>query len=299
MQQDHGRDQARTIRKLRFFLKHVDPEGEKARAGKVGLITYMGNEKAICEALNIPEGKSNHFWATRGSNGLEHCEILLIVGTPTLAPETVYRIARTLYRDDPQPIREGSHETEDGYEYDDYRVQNLAEYLTSAELTQCAHRHRPLRYDGRITISLCKADIDYLPASHFFSKMPRLTNEGEEVRLVKEAENHAKLDQARRQFEVQGIPLGVHRLKRAAGVGTDTAARYLQEWRANQIEAHEQQEDTHTHQCFHTVPENPTNDTISNVGYGESPSSSESPPVQPETRAGTENKPAEIRATVC
>ena len=261
MQQDHGRDLARAIRKLRFFLKQVDPQGEKAREGKVGLITYMGNEKAMREALGIPEGRSTHFWAARGSNGLEQCEILLLVGTPTLAPETVYRIARTLYRDDPQPIREGSHPTENGrsdFVYDDDRVQHLAEYLTNAELTQCAHRHRPLRYNGRITISLCKADIDYLPVTHFVSNMPRLTTEGEEARLVKEAEDNAKLDQARRQLEAQGIRLAIHRLGRVAGVATDTAARYLHKWREDQAEAHEQHHTTHTpHQCSQNVPENP------------------------------------------
>jgi hypothetical protein len=163
----------------------------------------------------------------------------------------MYRIARTVYRDDPHPIVEGSTKDEQGRpRYFDYRVQALSDYLTGAELTQCAHRHRPLRYDGRLTISLCDADIDYLPVTHFISQMPRLTDDGEDYAEVKRAEDYARLDQARRQLEAQSIPLGVHRLGRAAGVGTDTAGRYLREWSATQTEASAPEEHTHTPPVF-------------------------------------------------
>ncbi len=292
MQAKHGRDQARTIRKLKYFLKRFDPTGEKTQAGKVGLITYMGNEEAIRLALGIPEGRTGHFWAMRGSNLLEACEILLVVGTPTLAPETMYRLTRTVYRDDPQPIIEGSGKDEVGrHRYLDYRVQELSDYLTSAELTQCAHRHRPLRYDGRLTISLCDSDLDYLPVTHFVSQMPRLTEDGEDAAEIKEAEDYARLDQARRQLEAQGIPLGVHRLGRAAGLKTDTAGRYLKEWRAVQAEAEQQDTHTHTHQCFHTVPDIAIMENNSNVGYDTTSASSESPPSAPRGRPGTATTP--------
>ncbi len=295
MQAKHGRDQARTIRKLKYFLKRFDPTGEKARSGKIGIITYMGNEEAIRLALDIPEGRTGHFWAMRGSNLLEACEILLIVGTPTLAPETMYRLARTVYRDDPQPIIEGSGKDEvERHRYLDYRVQELSDYLTSAELTQCAHRHRPLRYDGRLTISLCDSDLDYLPVTHFVSQMPRLTEDGEDAAEIKEAEDYARLDQARRQLEAQGIPLGVHRLGRAAGLKTDTAGRYLKEWRAAQDEAEQQANThTHTHQCSHTIPETAMMDNNSNVGYENTSVSSESPPSAPRGRPGTATTPPE------
>jgi len=293
LQAKHGRDQARVIRKLKYFLKRFDPTGEKTRSGKVGLITYLGNEEAMRLALGILEGRTAHFWAARGSNALEPCEILLIVGTPTLAPETMYRITRTVYRDDPRPIVEGSEKDEQNRpRYLDYRVQALSDYLTSAELTQCAHRHRPLRYDGRLTISLCDADIDYLPVTHFISQMPRLTDDGEDYAAIKQAEDYARLDQARRQLEAQSIPVGVHRLGRAAGVGTDTAGRYLREWRAIQTEASSQEHThTHTHECSHTVPENPDMNIKSNVRYEGTAEGSESPPAQPEPRAGTATSP--------
>jgi hypothetical protein len=176
-------------------------------------------------------------------NALEPCEILLVVGTPTLSPETVSRLARTLYHQDPEPITEGSHHDGHRWIYDDRRVDNLACYLTSAELTQCAHRHRPLRYDGRMTISICESDIDYLPVTETIVQMPRLTEDGEDRQQIKAQEDRAKLDQARRLFEVQGISLGVHRLARAAHVATDTASRYLRVLR-QQIQPH-----THTHIC--------------------------------------------------
>jgi hypothetical protein len=257
------RDLERLIRKLRFFLREYDRDGSKLREGKVGLITYQGCEETIRTALQLPEGNTNHFWNARGSNTLEQCEILLLVGTPTLSPETIYRLARALYRRDPNPLIEESHHDGHRWVYDDARIDNLACYLTSAELTQCAHRHRPLRYDGRITISICESDIDYLPTTHNIVRMPRVNDEGEDESERKAREDRAKLDQARRLFEAQGIALAVHRLARAAHVATDTAARYLREWRA----AAQQQQHTHTPVFSSSVPDHPDEDTICNMGY--------------------------------
>ena len=35
----------------------------------------------------------------------------------------------------------------------------MADALVRAELTQCAHRKRPLRHDGRIVVTLCSGEI--------------------------------------------------------------------------------------------------------------------------------------------
>ena len=59
----------------------------------------------------------------RGSNALEQCDILLVVGTPTLRPEDVARLARAYYHADSAAIDETSVRGEDGrWHYRDARM---------------------------------------------------------------------------------------------------------------------------------------------------------------------------------
>src|SRR5262249_32253566 len=39
----------------------------------------------------------------------------------------------------------------------------------------CAHRNRPLRYDGRVVVTLCADEVLYLPASTEITGLPQLT----------------------------------------------------------------------------------------------------------------------------
>ena len=117
-------------------------------------------------ALGIPARRTGHFSRVRESLALEDCDVLLVVGTPTLRPEDVVRLARAYYHADPQMIDEASVRGEDGrWRYRDPRLQRVADALTRAELTQCAHRNRPLRYDGRVVVTLCADDVLYLPVT--------------------------------------------------------------------------------------------------------------------------------------
>jgi hypothetical protein len=59
----------------------------------------------------------------RGSNALEDCDVLLVVGTLMLRPEDVARLARAYYHADPQLIDEASVHSEDGrWRYRDPRM---------------------------------------------------------------------------------------------------------------------------------------------------------------------------------
>jgi len=68
----------------------------------------------MAEALGIPAHRTGHFWGMRESLALEDCDILLVVGTPTLRPEDVVRLARAYYHADPLVIDETSVRGEDG-----------------------------------------------------------------------------------------------------------------------------------------------------------------------------------------
>src|SRR5690349_6495448 len=60
----------------------------------------------MAEALGIPAHRTGHFSRLRESLALEDCDILLVVGTPTLRPEDVVRLARADSHADPLVIDE-------------------------------------------------------------------------------------------------------------------------------------------------------------------------------------------------
>jgi hypothetical protein len=110
----HGRDLARAIAECRYLLRELDPDGRLVASGRVGLITHKDCERAMAEALGIPEHRTGHFWGMRESLSLEDCDMLLVVGTPAVRPEQVARLARAYYYEDPQVIDETSVRGEDG-----------------------------------------------------------------------------------------------------------------------------------------------------------------------------------------
>jgi hypothetical protein len=82
----HGRDLARAIAECRYLLRELDPEGTARAADQVGLITHKDCERPMAKAIGIPEHRSGHFSRLRGSNRLEDCTILLVVGTHATLP---------------------------------------------------------------------------------------------------------------------------------------------------------------------------------------------------------------------
>lgn len=236
-------DLKRAIAECRFLLARYDPDGSKAAAGKVGLISFMTCVDEIAAALNIPETvevpgehgetvthkRRGYYWNMRGSNEMEDCEILICLGTPTLRPDEVIRLARALWHDDPKPINPASNKDEETgkYIYEDPRLERLNAYLTRAELTQCAHRSRALRHPGRIVITLCKSEIDFLPIRHEYVELPRLSDDGRIGWLVSREEETAKLDAAMIRLTEAGIKATVRSLRTEACVSREAAQRYL------------------------------------------------------------------------
>lgn len=241
--QPENLDMKRAIAECRFLLARYDPDGCKADAGKIGIISFRGCVDEIAEALRIPETvevvseqgetvtrkRRGYYWNMRGSNELEDCEILICLGTPTLRPEEVVRLARALWHDDPIPIIPASNKDEETgkYIYEDPRLERLNAYLTRAELTQCAHRSRALRYPGRIVITLCKSEIDFLPIRHEYAELPRIADDGRIGWLVSREEETAKLDAAMTRLTEAGVKATVRSLRTEACVSREAAQRYL------------------------------------------------------------------------
>jgi hypothetical protein len=129
--------------KCRYLLHELDPDGTLAAAGHVGLITFKDCKAAMAEALGIPTERTGHFSRLCGSNALEDCDILLVMGTQTLRPADLARLARAYYHADPQLIDETSVRGEDGsFHYRDPRRRS--------QRGQCAH---PGRADESVPIA--------------------------------------------------------------------------------------------------------------------------------------------------
>jgi len=225
----------RTAAEIRYLLRELDPTGEIQAAQKVGLVTFKDCKNELGDELGIPEHRRLHFWAARGSNALADCDILFVVGTPVQNPASVERLARAIWADDPHPIDPTVQRDEAGHVigYVDPRMEKLSRYLTRAELTQCAHRSRALR-EARTVVTMCKEEIDYLPATETIIDMPQLSPAGLDAWKARRKAERARLDQARRIFEEQGKTvhmIGVRELRAAAQCSTDAAAEYLRQAR--------------------------------------------------------------------
>lgn len=205
------------INDVSFVLDQLDSGGTLRQAGKVGLITFEGVEGAMRQALSIPDGMSGHFWAMRGSNQLAQCDILLVVGRPALSEEDIFRMGSFLYAEDEdaEPLAPGPYKAQDNtYHFCDARLEHLASSLTRAELTQCAHRNRPLIFDHRTVVTFCDEDIDFLPVTTEVEQLPH---------HLGQLSDNEKLGQAAAVLKAHGVKETVaalqHTLKEMFGKG--------------------------------------------------------------------------------
>lgn len=82
-------------------------------------------------------------------------------------------------------------------------------------LTQCAHRNRPLRYDGRTVVTFCQGDVEYLPITEEVTDLPTLTADGTDRKVANQEEVFARLDAAEAELRAQGEPQPTRRAVRA------------------------------------------------------------------------------------
>lgn len=227
------RTRDRVVREAQHLLARENPDGSRT----VGLITHQGCQEALGEALGVPADRCGHFWGVRGSNDWEDCDILLVIGTPTPRPDTVAWAARTLYADDPTPLDTTAETTEHGRRYCDPRLASLLDYLVNSELTQAAHRNRPIRHDGRVVISFTSGVVDYLPMTEevvAFGSLPTQRQQNRKEATRREQEQ--RLDTAYERLVARGEAMTVRVLAREAQVQTTVAGAYLRARRRNEEE---------------------------------------------------------------
>lgn len=210
----------KTIKEAKYMLRYHTEKGKK-----VGLISHMNCVDEIAEALGIPEERTMYFWNLRGSNDLETCDVLLLIGTPALDPLTVARMARSLYFDDPLPIDE-TWSKEKGYA--DPRMQHIAQFLTTSELSQAAHRIRPIRHANKTIISFCEGDIDYLPITETFNVLPDMTDEGENLHDEKRNEAEERVRVAYEELSKDGNRPTTEEVRKQAHVKRNTVVEWIQ-----------------------------------------------------------------------
>src|SRR5260370_18379861 len=92
-------------------------------------------------------------------------------------------------------------------------MRHLDEYLPNAELTQVAHRNRPLRTDGRIVITLCEGEIDFLPVTETVYTLPQLDETG----APKQDTRAERLEEVYRAMQARRDQPTVRTLAREAG----------------------------------------------------------------------------------
>jgi hypothetical protein len=114
-------------------------------------------------------------------------------------------------------------------------MRHLDEYLTNAELTQCAHRNRPLRQDGRIILTLCQGEIAYLPVTETILSLPLLEEGG-----VPRATAEERLEAAYQEMRGQGETCIARPLSLRATVRYDVARVWLKERQAQEGQREDQ-----------------------------------------------------------
>jgi hypothetical protein len=105
----------------------------------------------------------------------------------------------------------------------------VANALIRAELTQCAHRNRPLRYDGRVVVTLCADEVLYLPVTTEITSLPQLTPEGLPLALARRAAEETRMVKAVADLEERGEAVTSRALAAAAHISLNTACTWLRQ----------------------------------------------------------------------
>jgi hypothetical protein len=197
----------------------------------VGLITHKDCERAMAEALGIPAQRTGHFSRLRGSNALEDCDMLLVVGTPAVARAQVARLARAYYHADPEVIDESERARREWCLAlpRSAHASRVANALIRAEVTQCAHRNRPLRYDGRMVVTRLGGRGPVSARDAPCTSLPQLTPEGLPLALERRAAEETRMVKAVADLEERGEAVTSRALAASAHISLNTACTWLRQ----------------------------------------------------------------------
>lgn len=146
------------------------------------IVTY----KDLGDALlaDLPGGKL-HFYGSRGSNALEHCDALIVAGTPQLSRQGLITLAKMVFKRRLRPFDEAWEEVDRAYHgivdaegrqlaypvstfSRDADLAALHWQLCEAELIQALHRARPLLRDVDVWL-LSSRPLDGVPVHKLWS----------------------------------------------------------------------------------------------------------------------------------
>jgi hypothetical protein len=205
------REQKRVIKTVQLIFRK---EGIVPR--RLGVVSYEKFATILGEALGAQPKDCLYFGNLRGSNALEQCDVLLVVGTPTPSLDDVLRDAQAIfYRDSDGPV----------VDYEDERFEFTLEHHIMSELTQACHRNRPLRHHGRTVITLASKCPMYLPITHEIVELPYMVGSG--------YSSKEKLDMAVEALQERGGKVNTRTLQKESGVRRNVVCEYLKELRAN------------------------------------------------------------------
>jgi hypothetical protein len=102
---------------------------------------------------------------------------------------------------------------------------------------ECAHRNRPLRYDGRVVVTLCADDVLYLPVTTEITSLPQLTPEGVPLALARRAAEATRMAKAAAALEERGEAVTSRALAAAAHISLNTACTWLRQRETGTLES--------------------------------------------------------------
>lgn len=119
------------------IIDKVDPGRKKLRSGKVALIGSEYHVECLSMAFKIPKRNTGIYWKLHEYD-LDHCEILILVGTPEI------------------DLRRLPNE---------YRDNQIVDLLIDGELKTAAYKNNPHIHPNRTLISFCDRDIAGFPVT--------------------------------------------------------------------------------------------------------------------------------------
>lgn len=212
-----GRQKA--IADVRFIAKELGID-----AGRVALITYKDHEQEIADACGIVT--HDHFGNIRGSNAFQDCDVLIVLGTPRVNGEEVIRLARAIHWQKPAVSTDFD---KTNWRYVDEDVQRVDDGMARDELTQAAHRNRPLRFDGRTVVTMSGLTPDFLPVTEEW-RLPAVDAEGKtRDESAGEQRKDRQLLAAYNRLVVRGVKLSGAALAKEARMRKDSALEWLRQ----------------------------------------------------------------------
>ena len=165
-----GEQNSEKRRKLRAQVEHlITTRNYQAPA----LISY---KSVVQELSDIALDSTGHFGAERGTNRLEACDVLFVIGAPQPQLRQMIDMAAMLYDERTTPFRALWSDREavpyegtpygwpiGGY-WDEPSLQVIVRQVREAELIQAIHRARPLRRSVDIWL-LTNVPLPYVPVT--------------------------------------------------------------------------------------------------------------------------------------